>query len=188
MDQLTPQGTLITNEPRHVSHLTGIVLVVVGLLAILLPLFAGVAITAIVGWLLLLAGFAHIVFGWLARGAGAVAWQWLLGVVYLLVGFFLLLHPQRGLITLTLILASYFVVEGIIELVMYFRLRRGHRADWFLWDGLVTLFLGFMIWSRWPFSSGWALGTIVGISLLFSGITRLTFRSGRPGVDALGTL
>ena len=169
-------------RPPGRSHTLGIVLIVAGVLAILLPLVVGVAITAVVGWLLLLAGAAHLVYGWLARGSGAVLWQVLIGVLYLVVGFFLILHPQRGLATLTLLLAAYFVVEGVVELILYARLRRGHRAGWFLWDGLITLVLGLFIWTHWPISSAWVLGTIVGISLLVSGITRLSFRPGRPSL------
>jgi uncharacterized membrane protein HdeD (DUF308 family) len=108
----------------------------------------------------------------------------LIGLLYLVVGVYMILHPARGLLTLTLLLAAYFVLEGVMELAIYFSLRRAHVAGWFLWDGLITLFLGVLIWAHWPFSSVWALGTIVGISLLMSGITRLSFRTGRP---ALGT-
>ena len=68
---------------------------------------------------------------------------------------------------------------------MYARLRRLHQANWFLWDGLITLLLGILIWARWPVSSVWALGTIVGISLISSGIARLSFRSGRPMLGQL---
>jgi uncharacterized membrane protein HdeD (DUF308 family) len=162
----------------------GILLIIAGLLAIFLPMFAGVAITALVGWLVVFAGVAHLLFSWHARTTGAVLWQVLIGLLYLVVGVYMILHPARGLLTLTLLLAAYFVLEGVMELAIYFSLRRAHVAGWFLWDGLITLFLGVLIWAHWPFSSVWALGTIVGISLLMSGITRLSFRTGRP---ALGT-
>ncbi len=173
-------------ERRRWSSIVGILLIVAGVFAILLPLVAGVAVTAIIGWLLLLAGAAHLLFAWHARRAGAVAWQVLIGIVYLLVGLYMILHPGRGLLTLTLLLAIYFVIEGIAELVMYFQLRRQHRPGLFLWNGIITLILGILIWARWPISSVWALGTIVGISLLFSGIARLTFRTGRAMPAILG--
>lgn len=163
---------------RH-STAMGVLLLVLGILAIILPLFAGIAITALIGWLLLFAGAAHLIYGWAARGAGAVLWQVVMGIIYLLVGLYFILHPARGLVTLTFLLAAYFVIEGILELIAYFRVRRGHHAGWMLWNGIITLVLGLLIWSHWPFSSVWALGTIVGISLILSGIARLTFRS-RP--------
>ena len=167
-------------EKRHLSNTVGILLILAGLFCILLPLVAGVAITAIIGWLLLLAGAAHFLFAWHSRRSGAVAWQVLIGVVYLFVGLYMILHPGRGLLTLTFLLAAWFVIEGIAELILYFRLRQQHRPALFLWNGIVTLILGILIWARWPVSSVWAIGTIVGISLLFSGIARLTFRTGRP--------
>ncbi|HEX4022076.1 MAG TPA: DUF308 domain-containing protein [Acidobacteriaceae bacterium] len=166
------------------SKVVGILLIVAGLLAILLPFVAGIALTAIIGWLLLVVGGVHLLYGWHTRNTGTIIWPLILGVLYLLVGLFLIFHPARGLATLTLLLASYFVIEGVIELVMYFRLRRSHSASWFLWDGVITLLLGVLIWAHWPISSAWALGTIVGISLLISGFTRLSFRAGSPTVAA----
>lgn len=115
-----------------------------------------------------------------------MVWQAIIGLLYWLVGLYLIFHPARGLVTLTLLLASYFVVEGIIELVMYFRLRHLHRANWFLWDGLITLLLGILIWAHWPFSSVWVLGTLVGISLLISGFTRLFFGNGTSILGGVG--
>lgn len=153
--------------------IVGVLLIILGLAAILLPFIAGIAITAFVGWLLLFAGIVHLIYSWHSRSTGGVIWQLLIAFLYLFVGFYLIVHPARGLITLTLLLASYFVVEGLIALVLYFRLRRSHRAGWFLWDGLITLLLGALIWAHWPFSSVWVLGTIIGISLLISGFARL---------------
>lgn len=173
-------GTSIYAKSTRSSNVVGWLLVAAGIVAILLPLLAGVAVTAIVGWLLLLAGAAHFFFAWSARGAGSVLWQVLLGVVYVIVAFYLIGHPAQGLVTLTLLLASYFVVEGVLQLVLYARMRRSHRADFFLWDGIITLLLGALIWAQWPFSSAWALGTLIGISLIASGIARLHFRHGQP--------
>ncbi len=169
------------------SKIVGVLLIIAGLLAIFLPFIAGIAVTAVVGWLLLVAGVAHLLYAWHSRTSGAVIWQVIIGLLYLFVGLYLLFHPARGLVTLTLLLASYFVIEGIVEIVMYFSLRRAHRASWFLWDGVITLFLGLLIWAHWPFSSVWVLGTLVGISLLFSGVARLSFGASRPilGVPGL---
>ena len=177
--------TRMPNPFVRTPHSTamGILLLVLGILAIALPFFAGVAIAVIVGWVVLFAGIAHLVYAWSARGTGAVLWQVLLGVLYVLVAFYLIFHPSSGLVTLTLLLAAYFVIEGVLELVAYFRLRHAHHAGWTLWNGVLTLLLGILIWARWPVSSVWALGTIVGISLILSGIARLAFRP-RPGLAA----
>lgn len=183
MDETTPN--LIPHAGKTGGRkAVGVLLILIGLLAILLPFIAGIAVTAVIGWLLLVAGIAHLIYCWQSRNTGSVIWQLIIAILYLFVGFYLIFHPTRGLVTLTLLLASYFVIEGVIELVMYFRLRRAHRAGWFLWDGIITLLLGILIWAHWPVSSVWVLGTLIGISLLISGFARLFSRPtlGVPGL------
>jgi uncharacterized membrane protein HdeD (DUF308 family) len=79
------------------------------------------------------------------------------------------------LLTLTLVLAFYLFFEGIFEAVIYARLRRLRGSGWFLFDAIVTIILGIMILESWPVSSVWAVGTLIGISILFSGISRLSY-------------
>jgi uncharacterized membrane protein HdeD (DUF308 family) len=84
----------------------------------------------------------------------------------------MLMHPLLGVLSLTLLLAVFLLVEGILEITLYFRIRRVRHAGWVLFDGIVTLILGIFIWAQWPSSSVWVIGTLVGISLIFSGISR----------------
>ena len=81
--------------------------------------------------------------------------------------------PGAGLASLTLALAFYLVFEGVLEFVLSFQLRPLPGSGWLLFDGIVTLLLAAMIGSAWPISSVWAIGTLVGVSMFFSGITRL---------------
>jgi uncharacterized membrane protein HdeD (DUF308 family) len=76
-------------------------------------------------------------------------------------------------VTLTLVLAVFLTFEGILELVFYFQIEQRRQAGWVLFDGIVTLILGMLIWLHWPSSSIWVIGTLVGISLIFSGVARL---------------
>ena len=156
------------------SVAVGILLLVAGLLAIALPPIAGIAASVFFGWLLLFAGVAHLVYAWSERGAGAVLWQVLIGVVYVIAALYMLVLPVAGLVTLTLVLAYYIVVSGIFELVVFTRLRRLRGSAWYLVDGLVSLLLAGLIFFHWPLSSLWFVGTLVGISLLLSGIARIT--------------
>jgi uncharacterized membrane protein HdeD (DUF308 family) len=160
------------------SIFLGILLVLAGLLAIVVPFFAGVAASVFFGWLVLFGGVAHLVYAWSERGAGAILWQVLIGIVYVIAGLYMLVLPVAGVVALTLVLGFYIAVEGVFELVIFSLLRRLRGAVWFLIDGLVSLLLAGLIFFAWPSSSLWAVGTLVGISLLFSGIARLTLPLG----------
>ena len=160
-------------------HLTGwsiavsFLMILAGILAIGLPVAAGVAVNIVVAWLLVLCGVAHLVFGWHLRRIGGVIWQVLLGVLYIGIGLYLVVHPIAGLVTLTLALAIYLFAEGLLELILSFQVRPHQGWGWLLFDGIVTLVLAIMIWRTWPASTEWVIGTLVGISMIFSGTTRL---------------
>jgi uncharacterized membrane protein HdeD (DUF308 family) len=83
------------------------------------------------------------------------------------------MHPVAGLETLTIALAIYLFMEAILEFVLGFTLRPLPGSGWLVFDGIVTLILAVMIWRTWPSSTGWVIGTLVGISMLFSGLARL---------------
>jgi uncharacterized membrane protein HdeD (DUF308 family) len=155
------------------SVVLSILMILAGCLAIVVPAAAGIAITIFVGWLLIFSGVAHFVFGWHTRSNGGLILELLLGIAYIAVGVYLLMNPIAGLASLTLALAMYLLAEGILELILSFRLRPVPGSGWLLFDGIVTLILSVMIWRTWPSNSPWVIGTIVGISMLFSGIARL---------------
>lgn len=150
-----------------------ILMILAGVLAIVVPPAAGIAVTILVGWLLIFSGAAHLVFGWHTRSVGALIWELLLGVAYVFVGAYLLLHPVAGLASLTLGLAIYLFAEGILELILSSRLRPMPGSRWLLIDGIITLVLAVLIWRTWPSDAPWVIGTLVGISMLFSGVSRL---------------
>lgn len=163
----------------EVQHLTGwsvavsLFIILAGILAIGLPVAAGVAVNLVVAWLLVFCGVAHLVFGWHLRGVGGMVWQILLGLVYIAIGAYLLVHPIAGLATLTLALAFYLFAEGLLELIFSFQIRPRRGWGWLLFDAVITLVLAIMIWRTWPSSTEWVIGTLVGISMIFSGATRL---------------
>jgi uncharacterized membrane protein HdeD (DUF308 family) len=155
------------------SVILSVLMIVAGILAIGLPMVAGVAVTAIVGWLLIFSGLLHLAFAWRGGHAAGIVWEILLGVAYGAIGFYVLANPVAGLASLTFAVAVYLFVEGILEFVLSFRLRPAPGSGWLLVDGIITLVLALMIWSTWPSSAAWVIGTLVGISMLFSGVTRL---------------
>jgi uncharacterized membrane protein HdeD (DUF308 family) len=150
-----------------------ILMIVAGVAAIAMPPVAGLAVNIVVAWLLLLSGAMHLVFAWYTRTAGAAVWEVLLGLVYGTIGIYLLAQPAAGLAVLTLALAMYLFLEAVLEFTAWSYLRRLAGAGWLLFDGVVTLVLAVMIWRTWPSSTEWVIGTLVGISMLFSGTSRL---------------
>lgn len=167
------------NEKTKINHLTklsialSVILMMAGILAIIVPPVSGIAVTILVGWLLIFCGGAHIAYGWHTRSGGGLLWGILLGIIYAVAGGCILLNPMVGLWSLTLVLAVYLLLESILEIILSFCLRPLPGSGWLLVDGIITLILAIIIWRTWPASSMWVIGTLVGISMLFSGITRL---------------
>jgi uncharacterized membrane protein HdeD (DUF308 family) len=156
------------------SIVLSVLLIVAGILAIIVPQASGIAVTILVGWLLALCGAALMAYAWHAHRGSGLFWGILLGLVYIAAGGYLLVHPMAGLKSLTLVLAAYLFAESILEFILAFQLRPMTGSGWLLMDGIVTLILGIMIAWTWPGSTPWVIGTVVGISLLFSGVARLT--------------
>jgi uncharacterized membrane protein HdeD (DUF308 family) len=150
-----------------------ILMILAGIAAIAMPPIAGLAVNIVVAWLLLFSGAMHLVFAWYTRTAGAAVWEVLLGLVYAATGIYLLAQPAAGLAALTLALAVYLFLEAVLEFVAWGNLRRLAGAGWLLVDGVITLVLAAMIWSTWPSNTEWVIGTLVGISMVFSGTSRL---------------
>ena len=150
-----------------------VLLIIAGLFAIFVPWISGVGVTLLFAWLMILSGITHFVFAFKTHTTGGLIWELIIGAIYLFTGVYLLLHPVDALIVLTLILACYLFFEAIAEFIQYFQLRPRHGAGWLLVDGIITLILAIMIWRSWPASSVWVIGTLVGISMLFSGFSRL---------------
>lgn len=150
-----------------------VLMIVAGILAIASPLAAGLAVNLIVAWLLIFSGCVHLVFAWYRPSTGGLLWELLVGVLYIFIGVYLVVHPVAGLESLTLALAIYLFVEAILEFVLGFSLRPLRGSGWLLSDGIITLILAVMIWRTWPSTAGWVIGILVGISMLFSGTSRL---------------
>jgi uncharacterized membrane protein HdeD (DUF308 family) len=155
---------------------TAVLLIVLGIFAIIEPGVAGLGVTLLIGWLLVFGAFTHLIAAFKGGGAKQVIFQVLVGVVYLIGGLYFVTHPLLAIGTLTLVLASVILVEAVLEIISYFRLKTENSASgWILLNGIITLLLGGLIWFHWPSSSAWAIGILVGVNLLMTGMTRLMF-------------
>ena len=151
----------------------GVLLILLGMLAIAEPLLAAIALATFIAWLLIFVGVVHVVVAFQAHSGTSLGWKLLVGVAYLFIGGYLLLRPIVGVATLTLMLAFLFMFEGVLDFMLWWKLRHSGGAFWILVDSIVTLILGGMIYVHWPSSSVWAIGTLVGISLIISGVSRV---------------
>jgi uncharacterized membrane protein HdeD (DUF308 family) len=151
----------------------GVLLIVLGMAALGSPFLAAVAVNVAIAWLIVLAGAVHVILAFRAHGAGSMIWKLLVGVAYVCFGVYLILHPVLAVASLTLVLASLFLIEGVLDIVLFVKMRSMGGSSWVLLDGIVTLLLGAMIYMQWPSSSAWAIGTLVGVSMIISGVTRV---------------
>ena len=175
---------------RHASTWSivwGVLLIVTGMLAIGAPFFAAVAVTALIAWLIVFAGIVHLAIAFHSHGAGSVIWKLLVGLAYVCFGLYVIMHPVLGVASLTLILASLFLIEGILQIVLFAKMRSIQGSSWMLIDGIITLLLGLLIYVQWPSSSAWAIGTLVGISMIMSGVSRVMLSLAVRKVTGTGT-
>jgi uncharacterized membrane protein HdeD (DUF308 family) len=171
MAQQTPSG--IVRSASTLSILWGVSLIILGMLAVGSPFIAAVAVNVVIAWLIVFAGAVHLTVAFHTREAGSLIWRLLVGLAYVFFGVYLLARPALGVASLTLVLASLFLVEGVLNVILFFRIRSLQGSSWVLIDGIITLLLGLMIYAQWPSSSLWAIGTLVGVSMIISGVTRV---------------
>jgi uncharacterized membrane protein HdeD (DUF308 family) len=167
----TPEA--LTKRASTWSILLSILLIIFGVLAITFPFFTSIGAGQVVGWLLLIGGLAQFVHAFQSTGIGHIVWKLLIAVFYFVAGAYLLTHPILGLAALTLALAAFFFAKSMVDVAAYFSTRNSGASGWILVDGIVTLLLGLMIWSRWPAGSLWVAGMLVGIGMVWTGVTRL---------------
>jgi uncharacterized membrane protein HdeD (DUF308 family) len=163
----------VKDAKRNAGWLTalGVLGIVVGFMAIASPMVAGVYVTVMVGIFMLVAGISQLI-GSLKSGAfgsGAMGVLW--GLLTSLAGLVMFSRPLVGLGVLAVILGIYFFTDGIWGIVLAFRVRPEKGWVWILTSGVLAILLGFFIFRQWPVSGAWAIGTLVGIHLLFRGVS-----------------
>ena len=152
----------------------GILLMVFGLLAVATPNIATLAVEIFVGWLFFIAGIFRAVSVWHARQMPGFGWSMLSGLLAVLLGLILIARPLAGVLTLTMVLIAFFILEGITAIVVAVQHREHLRSwGWVLFSGIVDLLLAYLIWAGWPNSTDWAIGLLVGINMVFLGLSLL---------------
>ncbi len=156
-------------EHAKLAVTVGIVLLVVGILAIAAPFAAGLSITVAVGLMLVLGGVGQCMLAFKIGALGRSLMICIFGLLMLVIGIFLLRQPVAGLASITLFMTAYFITSGVFELVAAIQLRPEQGRGWMLFNGIITLILGLLIWMQMPLSDTWAVGILFGIKMVFSG-------------------
>jgi uncharacterized membrane protein HdeD (DUF308 family) len=150
----------------------GIVMMVLGLLAIAEPEIASIAITIFIGWLFLIGGIFRTISLLQHRDVPGFGWALATALLAVALGIVLLIRPITGVLSLTIALIAFFVLEGISAILLAIEHRRHLPSwGWILFSGIIDLVLAFLIWDGWPSSADWAIGLLVGINMVFVGLS-----------------
>ncbi len=169
---MTAEGDIIRASSRMATVL-GLTTVILGVLAMMAPAISGLAVTVVIGALLLAAGVAGT---WYAFSAGTFwrgLFQFLFGGLTALAGVAVFAQPVLGLVTITMVLVVYFLVDGFSAIVLGFRARPIKGWGWMVFGGVAAIVFSVLIWREWPFSGQWAIGILVGVRLVMLGWTMI---------------
>ena len=149
----------------------GIVLLVLGVFAVLVPPVATLAITIVFGWLFLVSGIVGLITTFWMRSAPGFWWSLISAALGIVVGLLLLARPLGGALSLTLLLIAFFIVEGAVSIMFALDHKRelSGQWGWMLVSGIIDLALAMMIFAGLPSTAAWALGLLVGINMIFGG-------------------
>jgi uncharacterized membrane protein HdeD (DUF308 family) len=150
-----------------------VIMIVVGILALWLPVASSIGVARLLGWLMVFDAGFQLIHTFRSEGVGHVVWKVLVALIYLAVGIYFLTHPLLAVAVVTLALATFFLVEGLVDVFSYFATRETRASFWILVNGIVSIILAVMIWRHWPTGSLWVLGVLVGVGLLMTGLSRL---------------
>ena len=151
----------------------GILFVILGLAAMIVPPLASLAITIFLGWMFLISGIGGLILTFWAREMPGFWWSLISAALAVLAGGILLARPIQGVLTLTIVVGAYFLAEGVATIMYALEHRRelSGRWSWLLVAGILDILVSFIIITGLPGSAEWALGLLVGINLIFGGAT-----------------
>ena len=154
----------------------GIVMVILGILAVAWPAVATIAVDLYVGWLFLISGMVGLVAMFSVRDFPAFLWTLLTAALAMAAGVLLIWKPEQGAASLTIVLTALFIAEGVFQIVGLFAYRDVMPGSWgwMCVSGICDLLLAAVLIAYWPVSASWALGLIVGINLITSGVAIVT--------------
>lgn len=168
---------------RYLMLFEGIIFVLLGILAIALPGISTLSIELFIGWLLLFGGIIQLYRTFSSRHAPGFVGSLLTSILYTTFGVLLVLFPIAGVLSLTILLTCFFIAEGIAKIYLAFQWRTFAKWGWLLFNGIIALILAFFIWSGWPSTAFSVLGILIGINMLFFGVTLIAVSLNLPRIE-----
>lgn len=167
----------------------GIISAILGAIAIIIPPLASVTITLLVGILLLIGAVAYVAEA-ISRGTtGHRIWSFIVAIIYVIAGVWLIVNPAEGTITLTWVLAIFFLVIGIFRILAGIQARgKVPNAGWTIVNGILAVIIALLVIANLPSSAAWAIGLLVGIQLLFDGIMMIAAGMAAKKLSESGTV
>jgi len=171
IEQIQRAAAASLREHWKLFLVEGIILVILGLIAIAIPPIATLAVELLVGWLFLISGVVGLIMSFSMRHAPGFWWSLLSAIVGIAAGVVLLLWPLSGVLSLTFVLIAFFTIEGVVSIMFALEHKRelSGRWGWMLASGIVDLILAALILLGLPGTAAWAIGLLVGINLVFGG-------------------
>ena len=165
----------------------GVALLILGVIAIIIPPIATLAVTIVLGWLFLVSGIIGLVTTFMMRNAPGFWWSLVSAALGVVAGGWLLARPLTGAVSLTIVVVVFFIIEGIASIMFALEHKRelSGRWGWMLVSGVIDLVLAAAIFTGLPGTAAWAIGLLVGINMLFGGSALIAMalhaRNAAPG-------
>jgi uncharacterized membrane protein HdeD (DUF308 family) len=170
---------------RNLLLFEGILFTILGFLAVALPGISTLGTELFIGWLLIFGGVVQLFRTFKSqKNTPGFLGSLLTGFLYLIFGILLVIFPIAGIFSLTILLTLFFIAVGIAKIILGFQLRPFRRWGWFILNGVLALIMAFIIWAGWPGSAFWVIGLLVGINMIFFGISLIFLALGIPRIDA----
>lgn len=177
-------------KTSNAATIWGVLTIILGILVMASPMAAGavvgITVSILIAVAMIIAGVSQTIYAFQAGSIGRGILMLLFGGVTIIAGIAIITRPEIALAMLTMFLTIYFIVDGVTTLIASTAVTGGQGKGLMIFNGVITLALGFFLWSGWPVTGIWAIGILLGIRLLFSGITMIALGSvGRGVADGL---
>jgi len=170
-------NTAVENDPTltvsRAAIVGGTIIAILGVVALVFPLITGISLSILLGAVLVVGAFVHASNVFSERGLRSVLGQAILAVLYGFTGIAFIVNPVIGLATVTLLAIFFFLTDGIVEIAWGLRSRGEPNAAWLLASGGISVLLAGLLWLGFPSSAGWAIGVLLGVNLLVTGVSMI---------------